>query len=132
MINIQSITEGIKKMFDGALRNPAKIISPIILICSLSRRPGLSCVISSANIIQNMAKNGIPTGKLPDGSDNMMNKLVNNIVSEIYRALKEDASVQIGIAPGSITVTGTGANAGGPVVIKGFNVNSSGGFALIQ
>lgn len=132
MINIQTITSAIKEMFDGALRNPAKLISPIILICSLGKRPGLSCVISTANIIQNLAKEGIPTNKLPDGTDNMMNKLVSHIVCETYRALKEDASVQIGIAPGSITITGTGANAGGPVVIKGFNINSSGGFALIQ
>lgn len=119
-------------MFDGALRNPVKLISPIILICALGRRPGLSCVISTANVIQGLAKEGIPTEPLPDGSPNMMNQMVSKIICETYRALREDASVQIGIAPGSITVTASGANAGGPIVVNGFNVNSSGGFALIQ
>ena len=132
MINIQTITESLKNVFNNSLRNPATLISPIIMLCALTKRPGLSCIMSTANVIQDLAKEGIPTGELPDGSPNLMNKMVNKIICETYRALKEDANIQIGVAPGSITISATGANAGGPVTVVGTNINGSGGVGLLQ
>lgn len=132
MLSIKSIVDSFKNMFDSNLRSPANIISTIILICGLARRPGLSCIMSTGNIIQEISKKGIPTDDLPDGSPNLMNQMIASIVCETYRALKEDANVQIAIAPGSINVVATGGNSGGPVVATGPNVNYVGGSALIQ
>ena len=44
------------------------------------------------------------------------------IVDEIYRALREDASIQGAAAPGAVNVQTTGGNAGGPVISTGFNL----------
>lgn len=108
MIGIQNITDSIKKLFDTTLRKPANIIPGIIMLCSLSKRPGLSALISFSNIIQDLAKQGIPTEPNPDGTPNLMNKMIYSIVKETYRAIKEDSNVQVAIAPGSINIVATG------------------------
>lgn len=132
MLGLETITNSIKNLFNSSLRNPAKIIPGIILICSLARRPGLSCLISFGNIIQEMDKNGIPTDNLPDGTPNLMNKMVKSVVCEVFRALKEDANIQVGIAPGTVNIMATGGNAGGPVTVLGSNINVATGNALLQ
>ena len=118
--------------FETNLRNPAPFISGIILICGLARRPGLSCILSTGNILQEISKRGIPTDDLPDGSPNLMNQMISSIVCETYRALKEDANVQVALGPGSINVMTQGSNAGGPVTCVGPNINFATGQALIQ
>lgn len=132
MITIENIISSMKNLFESELRSPANFISGIILICGLARRPGLSCILSTGNIIQEISKKGIPTDNLPDGSPNLMNQLISSIVCETYRALKEDSNVQIALAPGSINVMATGGNAGGPVTCVGPNINFATGQALIQ
>lgn len=132
MLGLETITNSIKNLFNSSLRSPAKIIPGIILICSLARRPGLSCLISFGNIIQEMDKNGIPTDNLPDGTPNLMNKMVKSVVCEVFRALKEDANIQVGIAPGTVNIMATGGNAGGPVTVLGSNINVATGNALLQ
>ena len=122
MLGLETITNSIKNLFNSSLRSPAKIIPGIILICSLARRPGLSCLISFGNIIQEMDKNGIPTDNLPDGTPNLMNKMVKSVVCEVFRALKEDANIQVGIAPGTVNIMATGGNAGGPVTVLGLSL----------
>lgn len=93
------------------------------MVCSLAQRPGLSVINSTANIIKSQARFGAPTGDLPDGTPNMMNSLINEIVKEIFRALREDAQIQVGGGPGSIISVTTGGNAGGPVTCVGTNTN---------
>ena len=61
MIGIEGIISSIKNFFETNLRNPAPFISGIILICGLARRPGLSCILSTGNILQEISKRGIPT-----------------------------------------------------------------------
>ena len=131
MINTEQVVESIKKVFDN-IRKPANVISGIIMACSLSKRPGLSCMLSVGNIIQDISKQGIPTEPLPDGTPNLMNKMVNSVICEVYRALKEDANIQTVIPAGAITVTVNGGNAGGPVTAVGTSTNYSKGLSLLQ
>lgn len=131
MIGIKEIAQ----TFEGtlsALRKPANVISTIIMLCALVKRPGLSCMMSTSNILQNIAKQGCPTGPMPDGSPNLMNAAISEIVCEIFRALKEDANIQIGIPPGSLTINANGGNAGGPVTCVGTNIMPGNGVGLIQ
>lgn len=121
MISIPVINQAVQKAFTNILK-PASKIPSILMICSLLKRPGLSCLKSTANIIANQAKFGAPTGDLPDGTSNMMNGLINIITCEIFRALREDANIQLAIAPKAITVQTNGANAAGPVISVGFNI----------
>jgi hypothetical protein len=132
MINVQSIISTFKGVIDNQMRKPAAVISAIILLCSLVRRPGLSCMISTSKIIQQNAKDGIPTDKMPDGTPNLMNIFVKNIICETYRALKEDANIQIAIPPGESAITTSGGNAGGPVVSEGTNTSPIRGVGLLQ
>lgn len=131
MLGISQIGQSFKTVFSG-LRKPANIIPSIIMLCAMVRRPGLSCMVSTSNIIQDVAKRGCPTGDLPDGSKNLMNELIASIVCEIIRAMKEDSNIQIGFSPGAFTINATGGNAGGPINVTGTNITPGRGVGLIQ
>lgn len=128
---IQSICQTIQTLMES-IRPPANIIPGIIMICSLVKRPGLSTIFSVGNIITNLSKKGFITGKNEDGSANMTNLLVEAIVSEIYRAIKKDMNLQVAFQPGSMMFMGTGANAGGPVVVNGVNTTFGQGVGVAQ
>lgn len=132
MLGIDTIANSIKDLFTNKLRKPANLVPGIIMLCSLVKRPGLSCIISVGNIIQELENNGIPTGPLPDGTPNLMNKMIRSIVCETIRSLKEDANIQITVPPGFINIVASGGNAGGPVTVVGSNINCPKGVGLIQ
>ena len=92
MLGLETITKSIKDLFNTKLRKPASVIPAIMMICSLAKRPGLSCLISYGNIVQELEKAGIPTEPLPDGTPNLMNTMIKNVVCEVYRAMKEDTN----------------------------------------
>jgi hypothetical protein len=131
MIGITQIGESFKTLF-STLRKPATVLPSIIMLCAMVRRPGLSCMVSTSNVLQDIAKRGCPTENLPDGSPNLMNELVASMVCEVYRALKEDANIQIALPPGAFTINATGGNAGGPVNVTGTNITPGSGVGLMQ
>lgn len=131
MIGIREIGQAFETAF-STLRKPANVISTIIMLCALVKRPGLSCLVSTSNILQDIAKQGVPTENLPDGTPNLMNKVIASTVCEVFRALKEDANIQIAVPPGALSVKVSGANAGGPIEAFGFNISSGGGVGLLQ
>lgn len=132
MINIETIVKTINGFLKNNMRKPATILPAILMVCSLVKRPGLSCIISTSNIIQSLSEKGIPTENLPDGTPNLMNQLVQSITCELIRALKEDANIQVALQPGSIVVNAAGANAGGPVTVVGTNINYPKGVANLS
>jgi hypothetical protein len=83
---------------------------------------------SVANITKDLNKLGIPTGSMPDGSANLTIGFTFANTKEIYRALKKDASIQVGFQPGSMMLTAYGSNAGGPIVVTGMNMSPGQGF----
>lgn len=131
MINVSTIAKSFDTLFQ-TLRKPAPIISGLIMLCAMAKRPGLSCIVSTSNVLQDMAKRGVPTEDLPDGSKNLMNEVVASVVCEMIRAIKEDANIQMSMAPGSLSITASGGNAGGPVTCLGTNTTFSSGVGLIQ
>lgn len=131
MLGIDKICDTINNLF-GKVRPPMPQISRLLLVCSMIKRPGLSSINSLGNIVHDMNVLGIPTGKMPDGSDNKAVAYTYSILKEVYRALKFDASVQVGLQPGSLTSTGVGANAGGPVTVLSTITNPGVGFAQIN
>lgn len=128
---IGKVCESIQKLYNS-VRPAAMKIPPILLACSMAKRPGLSSIVSIGNIIKNMSEYGIPTEAGPDGTENMNNVMVKCIVEEVYRALKEDANIQVATKPLSMRLTGTGANSSGPVQVVGTNVNCGESVGLIQ
>lgn len=127
----RAVTKKLSSVF-SELRSPAKVISLVVMLCSLTKRPGLSCMLSTSKIIQDLSKRGVPTGPLVDGSPNLMNQLVASVVCEVFRALKEDANIQIAIQPGSINVKSEGVGPTGPITAFGTNISSAGGVGLLQ
>lgn len=123
-MSIKQICESITKLFTNALP-PFPQLPRILLVCSMIKRQGLSAIRSTSNIVKDLNKLGIPTGPMPDGSPNLTVAFAFASTKENFRALKKDASVQVGVQPGSMMITGFGANAGGPVSIQGVNTSPS-------
>ena len=127
-MGIEQICQTISNFFNN-VRPPFPQLSRLLLVCSMIRRPGLSVIQSVANITKDLNKSGIPNGSMPDGSANLPVGFTFANTNEIYRAIKKDASIQVGIQPGSMMITGFGSNAGGPVVIQGFTTSPSMGYS---
>ena len=123
-MSIKQICESITKLFTNALP-PFPQLPRILLVCSMIKRQGLSAIRSTSNIVKDLNKLGIPTGPMPDGSPNLTVAFAFASTKENFRALKKDASVQVGVQLGSMMITGFGANAGGPVNIQGVNTSPS-------
>ena len=123
-MSIKQICESITKLFTNALP-PFPQLPRILLVCSMIKRQGLSAIRSTSNIVKDLNKLGIPTGPMPYGSPNLTVAFAFASTKENFRALKKDASVQVGVQPGSMMITGFGANAGGPVNIQGVNTSPS-------
>jgi hypothetical protein len=130
-VNISYISNQIKSLFDIS-RQPAPEIPGMLMAVGCKQKPGLSSKMSLGNIVRILDQHEIPTDPLPDGTENKTVQVVLAIVDEIYRAIKEDANIQVAHEPGAITIMASGANSGGPVVSQGINVNFSKGQAIIQ
>lgn len=121
---IDSIATGIEKVFN-AMRMPLTFLPPILLLCEIFRRPGLSCIALTAAIIKSLEKAGIPTGANADGSPNLTNLLVKSISCSVIDELQNNAVVEGVMAPGQLVSFGIGANAGGPVPVTSYNLMST-------
>lgn len=130
-MNIADISNSIKSLFN-ITRQPAPEIPGMLMAIGCTQKPGLSTVVSTGNIVKALSKHNIPTDPLPDGSENKTVALVIAVVEEVFRAIREDANIQVAHMPGAISVLSTGANSGGPVVSQGININFSKGQAIIQ
>lgn len=122
-MSIQEISETIKKVIEG-VRLPLIKIPSILLVCSTINRPGLSAQLTAANIIRRQSEAGVPVGRLPDGSSNGYEAMEVIRVEEIFKAIKMDSRVDSSLPIGGIQFSGVGGNAGGPVVVQGFNINN--------
>lgn len=130
-MNISDISNTLKSMFD-ITRQPAPQIPGMLMAIGCTQKPGLSTAVSIGNIVKRFNKHSIPTDPLPDGTENKTVQIALAIVDEIYRAIREDANIQIAHAPGTISVLTTGANSAGPVVSQGVNINFTKGQGIIQ
>ena len=123
-MGIREICDKIVKYFENKME-PFPQISRTLLICSMIRRPGLSVIKSTANIVKDLSKLGIPTGPMPDGSPNLTVGFCFASTKEIYRGIKKDASIQVGIQGGTPNVVVKGANSGGAFVAAGTIQNNN-------
>lgn len=109
---------------------PAPNVSKVQTLSS-TLRPGLSPTKIAANIIKRQSEAGAPIGVLSDGSDNISEKMELIRVEEIINAIISDARVTVTVLPGQ-SIQGSGANAGGPVVVVGQTLTLGKGTGLIQ
>ena len=130
-MNILSIANKITKFIES-IRVPIIPIPAILLLCTVLKRGGASPMIAAANIIRRQPEFGAPSGLLPDGSPNKMNALIYVMTSEIMRELKENCVIESVIPPGSMLITATGANGGGPVTCIGTNTTPTKSTGIIR
>lgn len=105
----------------NSVRKPLGFLPPILLLCELFNRPGLSCISLTSSIIQKMQEEGINTDVNPDGSQNLLNVLVKCISCSIVEELQNNCVIEGVIEPGTITSFGTGASPSGPVSVYSTN-----------
>ena len=123
MFGIKQICEKINGFFSNT-RKPFPQLQRLPLVCAMMQRPGLSVIQSTANVVKDLNALGLNVNQMPDGTPNMVVAFTYVLIKEVFRALQNDASIQGGSVPNSLDIMGYGANAGGPLTIKGFNISS--------
>jgi len=125
---INTIAQGIENAFK-AVRPPLLPIPPLLLLCEVFQRPGLSAIALTSAIIRRLPEAGIETGVNADGSPNKINQFVRVLCEEVIKEIKDNAKVTCVLQPGTINSIGTGASPSGPVVVRSYNtipVNTTG------
>lgn len=119
---IKNIAYTIKGVL-GNSRTPLTKIPPILLLCEILNRPGMSAIALTSATISKLQSNDIPTGSTECGEPNYDNILVRVMAEEIVNHIKMCAVVQNVANPGDISFIGMGGNAGGPVTLTLINNN---------
>ena len=106
-------------------QKPATKIPPALNLIGAKMKPGMSGRNLAAETIAEMESElGIPmsddaTFGEPNAVAGMIFAMSKNTVGHI----QDNANVQGAIAPASINITATGANAGGPIIVQGSNTS---------
>jgi hypothetical protein len=125
---INKIANGIEKAF-STVRAPLAALPPLLLICEVHNRPGLSAIATTGAIIKRLPEAGIETGVNNCGAPNKNNKLIRIICEETIKEIKNNARVTCVLEPAKLNSLGTGGNEAGPVVVTSLNTfptNTSG------
>lgn len=128
---IENIANGIEKAF-SSIRPALKFIPPLLLLCEIKSRPGLSAIALASAIIRRLPEAGIETGTNPDGSPNKIGQFVRIFAEETIKEIKDNARVTTVIEPGSVISFGTGANSGGPCPVTSTNTAVSQVLGIIE
>ena len=126
--NIQNVGGTVQKIGDtidkvmNTIRPPLIQIPPMLMLCEMLQRPGMSATILASEIIAGLEQLGIPTGVNPDGSENLIVKSVQMGCEKIVDHIHNYARVDSAAEPCSVSITGTGTAAGiAPVAVSGCN-----------
>ena len=130
-MNIKKLIESVDTALDAA-RKPANTLVGFMIYATAVHRPGISKLKITSDIIADNATLGINTGQMPDGTENVVNQFVANVVEKVVDTLKDDAMVECVIPSGSVIVNAQGGNAGGPVVAIGTNINNAKGYGIVR
>lgn len=108
---ISIISEGLERV-----RIKLQQIPAILLLCTCTRRSGLSSIIMSAKIYADM-------NYAQNENDEIVKQFVFNVIDKIKQNIHDDGVCFVIIPPGELRVELSGGNAGGPVVLDGSNTN---------
>ena len=108
---LKKISDAIDTAING-IRPPAPTIPPILLMCEIMNRPGLSAISLATSIISRFPEIGLQTGVNPDGSANKMLLLVKVMSEEIVKEIQTNAVVMCAMQPGAFSASGVATVAG--------------------
>lgn len=102
-------------------RPPFPDVSPILMLCDIKNRSGLSAISLGSSVIARLPEIGISNGLNPDGSENLINKFVMLFAEELIKEIKTNGISLNVVEPGALSIAGMGSSAAGPVTFNGTN-----------
>lgn len=116
--NCKSVIDEILKLLNLGL-NQIDISLPTFALASSRLLSGVSNTRAFTNVIENLQKAGLPTGDLPDGTPNQMNRSFKNIIDGMNKEQFDNGKTEIYIPPLKVIVPGL-AGPGTTTPTKGF------------
>lgn len=116
--NCKSVIDEILKLLNLGL-NQIDISLPTFALASSRLLSGVSNTRAFTNVIENLQKAGLPTGDLPDGTPNQMNRSFKNIIDGLNKEQFENGKTEIYIPPLKVIVPGL-AGPGTTTPTKGY------------
>lgn len=129
---LNNIIQTLSSFIQNKLNIPLIPIPAVMLVCSTIKRPGLSPMLITSRVINDIGEKGAHIGVNIDGSENLMNQMCFSMVNQIVNALKLEGKVEIAIPTGGITSSGVGSNSGGMVYVQSFNTGPVSGSGIIR
>lgn len=121
MFNISNIS-GVLNLILSAFSIPEEPISslpPQLIVVGSELRPGVSAKAIASRIISRQSDSGRQVGDIFTDGPNVEETMELIRIEEIINALLTESVINVAIPPG-ISVTVTGANAGGPFIAQGY------------
>ena len=113
---IKNISDTISKAI-GSARKPLPSIPPILLLCEIMNRPGLSAIALTSKVISKLETKDFDTGVGACGMENMNSKFIKIMAEETIKHIKEYGVANNVVEPFGLSFQATGGNAGGPVQV---------------
>jgi len=125
--NVKEINKVLKR------KSPIKLNEiPDQLIVNSQNRNGMSVNVVFEKYINLKKELGLPVGNLDDGSLNIEDKIVYNLIKYILEEIQVNSAITTSIKPG-IAIEAQGATADGtPVFVKGQTISFGNGGAVIE
>jgi len=118
---INRIAKGIDNAFKFARPALNASIPPILLLCEINSRPGLSAIALASAIIRRLPEAGIETGVNVDGSPNKINMFIRIMSEEIVKEFKNNALITCGLDSGRLESMGVATSPVGPIPVSVLN-----------
>ena len=109
-MNISSLLSIVTNALDRAKVFLAKIPG-LLLICTCTRRPGFSTILTSAKVYSDM-------DYVQEEYDDVLKEFVFNLINRIKMNIQDDGVCFVIIPPGEMKFQLVGGNAGGPIVLN--------------
>lgn len=123
-MNIKNIVENTLTLLNK-VKVPLVKLPGLIFLCTCSRRPGFSSVLTSAKIYADM-------NYANNENDGIVKEFVYNVVNRIKMNLQDDGVCFIAIPPKELDLRLMGGNGGGPIILEGTNKNFIFTYAIIR
>jgi hypothetical protein len=120
--SISSVIDTINTAFD-TVSTPVNSLPPVLVLTGSKIRPGIEASTIASRVIARQSEMGLPVGNCFSSGPNTTEAMITVIVQEIVSSLLLESKLEITIDIGSIGITSSGANAGGPVLSYGNNLN---------
>ena len=104
--NCKSVIDEILKLLNLAL-SQLNLGLPLFALAGSKFLSGVSSIRAFANTIENLQKQGLPTGDLPDGSPNRMNAAMMGMINGQNSEMAENGKLDVFIPPLAVTPGGT-------------------------